>query len=153
MSGSQEEVCQDSYHLSPEKRREKVRDYSSSGFQFNIHLQNRQRQQQNKYRKVKQHNKKTNPLERRISKLFDVLGILAMLNNNNRNLFTRFPTICIISKFLLENTPRLFILMDLDGRYEQIDLRRPLTLPGTIFVNSDKIQLWQCKIAHLFVKF
>ena len=33
-------------------------------------------------------------------------------------MINRFPTICIISKFHLENTPRLFILMDLDGRYE-----------------------------------
>ena len=32
---------------------------------------------------VKHHNKKANPFERRISKLSDVLGILAMMNNRN----------------------------------------------------------------------
>ena len=43
--------------------------------------------------------------------------------------------------------------MNLNGKSQRFDQKQLLALSGSIFVNSDKIQLRQHKIAPFFIKF
>ena len=58
----------------------------------------------------------------------------------------RKTTFFITSIFFLVNTPRRLEMISLTCRYAQNRQIELLTLSGSIFVNSDKIQLWQHKV-------
>ena len=65
----------------------------------------------------------------------------------------RNTTIRVIVKFSLVNTPRRLVMIYLTGRCQRFGQRQLLTLSGSIFVNSDKIQLWQHKVTPFKSKF
>ena len=66
---------------------------------------------------------------------------------------TRTTTIRVTVKFSLVNTPKRLVMIYLTGRYQRFGPKQLLRLSGIIFVNSDKIQLWQHKVAPYKSKF
>ena len=66
---------------------------------------------------------------------------------------SRTTTIRVTVKFSLVNMPRRLVMIYLTGRYQRFGPKQLLRLSGIIFVNSDKIQLWQHKVAPYKSKF
>ena len=75
------------------------------------------------------------------------------LNQFSTASHSRKTTIRVTVIFSLVNTPRRLFMIYLTGRYQRFSPKQLLRLSGIIFVNSDKIQLWQHKVAPYKSKF